>query len=54
MLAHATAREVTPALDPVEVARDFVAHVTGAAPTEAELRVLRRATEDALAAERSA
>lgn len=54
VLAHATAREVTPALDPVDVARDFVTHVTGAAPTDAELHVLRRATEDVLAAERSA
>ncbi|WP_136517846.1 exonuclease SbcCD subunit D [Cellulomonas telluris] len=45
---------VTSAADPVEVAADFVAHVTGAAPTEAEVHVLRRAYEQVLAGERSA
>lgn len=45
---------VTAAADPVQVAADFVAHVTGAAPTDAERRVLRDAHEHVLAAERSA
>ncbi|WP_250447113.1 exonuclease SbcCD subunit D [Actinotalea sp. C106] len=45
---------VTAARDPLEVTADFVEHVTGTAPTEAELAVLRRAYEDVLAAERSA
>lgn len=45
---------VTPAADPVAVAADFVAHVTGARPTDAELQALRDAHEHVLAAERSA
>lgn len=45
---------VTAAHDPLEVAAEFVAHVTGARPTEAEAAVLRHAYEDVLAAERSA
>lgn len=45
---------VTSAADPVTVAADFVAHVTGARPTAAELRVLRDAHEHVAAAERSA
>ncbi len=45
---------VTAAADPVEVAADFVAHVTGARPTEAERLVLRAAHEHVAAAERSA
>jgi exonuclease SbcD len=48
------AREVTSASDPLQVAGDFVEHVTGAPPTAEELAVLRRAYEDVLAAERSA
>ncbi|KGM10257.1 exonuclease SbcCD subunit D [Cellulomonas carbonis] len=48
------ARVVTAASDPLQVAADFVEHVTGAAPTDAEVAVLRRAYEDVLAAERSA
>jgi exonuclease SbcD len=43
-----------PGRDPLDVARDFVTHVTGAPPTDAEVLVLRTALEDALAAERSA
>jgi len=45
---------VTAAADPVEVAADFVAHVTGVRPTAAELRVLRDAHEHVAGAERSA
>lgn len=45
---------VTAAADPVDVAADFVTHVTGAPPTEAEVHVLRRAYEQVLAGERSA
>ncbi len=45
---------VTAAQDPLEVAAEFVAHVTGGRPTDAEAAVLRRAYEDVLAAERSA
>lgn len=52
-LTHAVP-EVTGATDPVEVATQFVAHVTGAGPNEAELAVLRRAVADVAAAERSA
>jgi DNA repair protein SbcD/Mre11 len=53
--AHGPAlRAVTAAHDPVEVAGDFVAHVTGARPSEAEVAVLRAAYEQAVAAERSA
>ena len=45
---------VHPAADPVVVAADFVAHVTGGRPTAAELEVLRTAHEHVAAAERSA
>lgn len=45
---------VTAAADPVEVAADFVAHVSGAAPTGVERDVLRAAFEHVAAAERSA
>lgn len=45
---------VTAAADPVVVAADFVAHVTGARPTVAERQVLRAAHEHVAAAERSA
>ncbi|HLS73125.1 MAG TPA: exonuclease SbcCD subunit D C-terminal domain-containing protein [Actinomycetaceae bacterium] len=48
------ATAVTTALDPLEVAADFVHDVTGAGPTAAEADVLRRAYEAALALERSA
>lgn len=50
----ARAAVVTAAADPVEVAGDFVAHVTGEGPTDAEADVLRRAYELVLAGERSA
>ncbi|WP_454042506.1 exonuclease SbcCD subunit D [Cellulosimicrobium sp. Marseille-Q8652] len=40
--------------DPLDVARDFVEHVSGRAPSDAEVVVLRGALEDALAADRSA
>jgi len=40
--------------DPLDVAQEFVEHVSGSAPTEAEVAVLRAALEDAHAAERSA
>jgi exonuclease SbcD len=42
------------ASDPLDVAAQFVRHVTGADPTAAEVAVLRRAYEDVTAAERSA
>jgi DNA repair protein SbcD/Mre11 len=45
---------VTAASDPVAVAGDFVAHVTGSTATDAEVAVLRAAFERAGAAERSA
>lgn len=45
---------VTAAHDPVDVAAQFVRHVTGADATAVEVDVLRRAYEDVLAAERSA
>ena len=45
---------VTSASDPLQVASDFVAHVTGAPPSAAEVEVLREAYEHVLAAERSA
>ncbi|WP_448058674.1 exonuclease SbcCD subunit D [Cellulomonas hominis] len=45
---------VTAAQDPLVVAAEFVEHVTGARPTEAEQAVLRRAYEQVVAAERSA
>ena len=53
---RATARiaAVTAARDPLEVAAEFVEHVTGAAPDEAERAVLRRAYEDVQAEGRSA
>lgn len=47
-------RIVDATTDPLEVAADFVEYATGAAPTDAELLVLRRAYEQALAADRSA
>ncbi|QGQ18133.1 exonuclease subunit SbcD [Cellulomonas sp. JZ18] len=50
----ARAALVTSAADPVDVAADFVTHVTGAPPSEAEVHVLRRAYEQVLAGERSA
>lgn len=40
--------------DPLEVAAEFVEHVTGGRPSPEEVAVLRRAYEDVLAAERSA
>ncbi|GIG37669.1 exonuclease SbcCD subunit D [Cellulomonas pakistanensis] len=46
--------EVTAARDPLEVAAEFVQHVSGARPTDAEAAVLRRAYEQVVAAERSA
>lgn len=46
--------DVTAARDPLEVAAEFVQHVSGARPTEAEAAVLRRAYEQVVAAERSA
>ena len=45
---------VTAASDPVVVAADFVAHVSGLAPTPAEADVLRTAFETANATDRSA
>ena len=45
---------MTATSDPMVVLSDFVSHVTGGAPTDAEVAVLRRAYEDVLAAERSA
>ena len=45
---------VTAAHDPLDVAADFLAHVTGHGPTPAEADVLRRAYEDVAALERSA
>lgn len=45
---------VGPGHDPLDVARDFVEHVSGHAPSEAEVVVLREAFELALAEERSA
>ena len=47
-------RVVDATTDPLEVAADFVAHATGAPPTDAEALVLRHAYEQALAADRSA
>jgi exonuclease SbcD len=47
-------RVVDATTDPLEVAADFVAYATGAAPTEAEALALRHAYEQALAADRSA
>jgi DNA repair protein SbcD/Mre11 len=48
------AQLVTAASDPLEVVAEFVQHVTGARPTDAEAAVLRHAYEDVLAGERSA
>lgn len=48
------ATQVTAAHDPLEVAAEFVTHVCGAEPTEAEAAVLRRAYEDVVALDRSA
>ncbi|MFI2753965.1 exonuclease SbcCD subunit D [Cellulomonas sp. P22] len=45
---------VTAAHDVLEVATEFVEHVSGAEPTQAEADVLRRAYEQVTAAERSA
>ncbi|HEX5333465.1 MAG TPA: exonuclease SbcCD subunit D [Cellulomonas sp.] len=45
---------VTSANDPLQVAAEFVVHVTGMEPTDAELAVLRRAYEQVTAGERSA
>ncbi len=53
-LTGGPARTVTTARDPLEVAAEFVQDVSGAAPTDAESAVLRRAYEAALVAERSA
>jgi exonuclease SbcD len=52
--AGARAAEVTAARDPLEVAAEFVAHVSGSRPTDAEAAVLRQAYEHVAAAERSA
>lgn len=52
--ARSRARAVTSAADPLTVAADFVAHVTGAGPTAAERAVLARAYDDVLAGGRSA
>jgi len=52
--ARSTAAVVTAAQDPVQVAAEFVEHVTGGAPSAEEVAVLRRAYEDVLAAGRSA
>jgi exonuclease SbcD len=51
---RAGATVVTSANDPLQVAAEFVVHVTGAEATDAELAVLRRAYEQVTAAERSA
>src|SRR5450830_1007276 len=51
---RAGATVVTSANDPLQVAAEFVVHVTGAVPTDAELAVLRRAYEQVTADERSA
>jgi len=45
---------VTAARDPLDVAAEFVEHVTGAGPTEPERAVLRRAYEAVQAEGRSA
>ncbi len=47
-------RAVTAAHNPLEVSIEFVTDVSGAAPSDAEVDVLRRAYESALAGERSA
>jgi exonuclease SbcD len=48
------AAEVTAARDPLEVAAEFVEHVSGRRPSDAEAAVLRRAYEHVAAAGRSA
>ena len=53
-LGKAPTAAVTSARDPLEVADEFVEHVTGAVPTDAERDVLRRAYELVLAGDRSA
>ena len=53
-LGPAPTSVVTAARDPLEVADEFVEHVTGALPTHAERDVLRRAYELVLAGDRSA
>ncbi|HEY0117341.1 MAG TPA: exonuclease SbcCD subunit D [Cellulomonas sp.] len=50
--SHAVA--VGAASDPLEVAAQFVRHVTGADPTPAEVAALRRAYQDVVAGQRSA
>ena len=45
---------VTAASDPVAVAADFIAHVSGVEPSPAEADVLRTAFETANATDRSA
>jgi len=52
--AQRAAVAITAAHDPLVVASEFVEHVTGAPPTDAESAVLRDALESVLAAERSA
>ena len=52
--SRGSAAAVTAARDPLEVADEFVEHITGALPTPAESDVLRRAYELVLAGERSA
>lgn len=52
--ARSRAAVVTATQDPVDVAAQFVEHVTGTAPTADELAVLRAAYEQVLADERSA
>jgi exonuclease SbcD len=51
---RAGATAITAADDPLEVAAEFVRHVTGAELTDAERAVLRRAYEQVIADERSA
>lgn len=53
-LGAAARSAVTTTRDPLEVADEFVEHVTGARPTPAERAVLRHAYELVLAGERSA
>ena len=52
--AERSAVAITAAHDPLEVAAEFVEHVTGARPSDAEAAVLRHALEVVLASERSA
>lgn len=53
-VARSGAAVVTASRDPVDVAAEFVEHVTGAPPTAEELAVLREAYEFVATAERSA